>query len=1115
MKSLPLYRWALLAACSAALGSTALAQTPVATCDAAVGNSGATIPAAGGAFLGATGSTRNTFTGTGCGSSSNPGANVWYNWTPAQTGIGILELCNSPVEFDAVLSVYSTCPTSTVSNSLACGDDDCGDLETLPRVQRTFTGGTTYYIRVANYSGLTSNGFRLDVTAPSTVGNDECAPVSALATTSGPYAFTGTGFTANGHTALATTSAGTSLGTCGLTGGDSSNNPANKNDLYYKFTPSVSTNYNITLCSSASNWDSILSLHAGCPVSGANQIVCNDDGVCSGDVGLSAITNQPLDAGTPYMIRVSTYTAGTPSAFTLTVSSDPTGTCCTPTGSCSLTTAAGCTGGNAFNAGATCSATPCPAANDTCSMATVISSVPFTSAPQNLSGATADQDISCNSSASAGTDFGVWFTYTATTTGTIALGQPSGPDTATAVFTGTCGALTEIACSDPSSFNFSATAGTQYYILVGVWSAGDISTTPLVLTLDTVAAIANDTCESATVVNTSPYSSSPILLSGATSDPDVSCNSTSATVLNNGVWFTYTATASGNVVLNQPQGPDTATAVFTGACGGLTEIACSDPANFNFAATAGTQYYILIGAWGSSPSTSTTPMVFTLEVIVPISNDVCGTASVIPSLPFTDAYQINRASADIDVSCNSDTATGANNSAWWTYTATTASALTFSDDDVTDTVLAAFTGSCGSLTQIACNDEPQKISIVANPGTQYYFMTAVYSATPSGSSSTIAVSLVSSAIPSVPANDTCANATAISSLPFDSGNVNNFLATDDDSVTCNLDGVAARQGLWFTYTPSSDCIMSLSESGPLDTVKTIFTGSCGSLVETECFDAELGSLANLSSGTQYFILVSIWNNTASTAADDYYRLQATCSMPVANDLCSNATPISVGQTVTGGTATVSGTADSDCTIAERDVWYVLNASVAGNYTFAGSVPSGTDTDGVALALFDACGGNELDCDNPGFGTTTLNISLSAGQTVYLRVARYADATTPDGTGIFSVTLTGPASADSTCCRGTTCTLTSSGSCTAPAGVGVSFVSASSTCNASGTNTSPCCYADFNKDGSRNIDDIFIYLNAWFGTSSNPYTKIGGDGVTNANIDDLFIFINVWFAGGCG
>jgi hypothetical protein len=56
-----------------------------------------------------------------------------------------------------------------------------------------------------------------------------------------------------------------------------------------------------------------------------------------------------------------------------------------------------------------------------------------------------------------------------------------------------------------------------------------------------------------------------------------------------------------------------------------------------------------------------------------------------------------------------------------------------------------------------------------------------------------------------------------------------------------------------------------------------------------------------------------------------------------------------------------------------------------------------------------------------------------------------------------------------------------------------------------------CPADFSRDGSRNIDDIFIYINAFFQAGSGSLRcDITDDGIVN--IDDLFVFINVWFAG---
>jgi hypothetical protein len=53
-----------------------------------------------------------------------------------------------------------------------------------------------------------------------------------------------------------------------------------------------------------------------------------------------------------------------------------------------------------------------------------------------------------------------------------------------------------------------------------------------------------------------------------------------------------------------------------------------------------------------------------------------------------------------------------------------------------------------------------------------------------------------------------------------------------------------------------------------------------------------------------------------------------------------------------------------------------------------------------------------------------------------------------------------------------------------------------------------CRADFDCSRHVTIDDIFVYLNAWFAT--NPRCDVSGDGLVN--LDDIFIFLNLWFAG---
>lgn len=53
-----------------------------------------------------------------------------------------------------------------------------------------------------------------------------------------------------------------------------------------------------------------------------------------------------------------------------------------------------------------------------------------------------------------------------------------------------------------------------------------------------------------------------------------------------------------------------------------------------------------------------------------------------------------------------------------------------------------------------------------------------------------------------------------------------------------------------------------------------------------------------------------------------------------------------------------------------------------------------------------------------------------------------------------------------------------------------------------------CIADFNGVGGVSIDDLFLYLNAWFiGAPAADINNAGG-----VSIDDLFLFLNAWFTG---
>ncbi len=93
-----------------------------------------------------------------CGSSSFC-PDVWYSYSPTQSGTATVSLCGS--SYDTVLSVHSACP-GTTGNQIACNDDFCS-LQS--EVSWSATAGATYLVRISGYSCNTGN-FTLQLTGP-------------------------------------------------------------------------------------------------------------------------------------------------------------------------------------------------------------------------------------------------------------------------------------------------------------------------------------------------------------------------------------------------------------------------------------------------------------------------------------------------------------------------------------------------------------------------------------------------------------------------------------------------------------------------------------------------------------------------------------------------------------------------------------------------------------------------------------------------------------------------------------------------------------------------------------------------------------------------------------
>jgi hypothetical protein len=122
-----------------------------------------------------------------------------------------------------------------------------------------------------------------------------------------------------------------------------------------------------------------------------------------------------------------------------------------------------------------------------------------------------------------------------------------------------------------------------------------------------------------------------------------------------------------------------------------------------------------------------------VAVAAPPPNDDISAAVVISALPFTDTTDTTEATtAPDDPSC-----AGNGHTVW--YRLTTSADLTLvattAGSDY-DTTLSAYTGSRGSLTQVACNDDTNdltsRITFEATSGTTYWLMVGSFFDSPGG-----------------------------------------------------------------------------------------------------------------------------------------------------------------------------------------------------------------------------------------------------------------------------------------------------------------------------------------------------------------------------------------------
>ena len=331
-----------------------------------------------------------------------------------------------------------------------------------------------------------------------------------------------------------------------------------------------------------------------------------------------------------------------------------------------------------------------------------------------------------------------------------------------------------------------------------------------------------------------------------------------------------------------------------------------------------------------------------------------------------------------------------------------------------DIEMAIASGSCGSLTNIACVDGTgslgtESYSFTARSGITYYIYIAHYSAT-SSTTGTFTISRTCSAPIS---NDDCSGAIPLTVNPDLScavvtpGSV--FQATASTNPTATSCFGTADDDVWYSFVATStEHNISLTNvaGSTLDMYHSVYeagAGCPGLGAEIICNDNDNSILTGLTIGNTYYVRVYTWTSITgqNTTFDICVSTPVPCAGGAGGPDCPQQVPICTDNTycyTAGVGSTASAGNNYGCLISQPNPsWYYFEISTAGNLVFDLGAGSDIDfavwgpfTDATAAAA--ACGSlaAPIDCSFSTSPTEQVNISgVSVGEVYILVVTNYA------------------------------------------------------------------------------------------------------------------------------
>ncbi len=483
----------------------------------------------------------------------------------------------------------------------------------------------------------------------------------------------------------------------------------------------------------------------------------------------------------------------------------------------------------------------------------------------------------------------VWYKFTATATkhmiklsDIVSVGTVSSKDTYFQVFSGSCGNLTSILCSDPeASVATGLTIGDTYYVRVYSYGGAGRAQSFTICVGVMPPPPSNDECVNAVNLTVNPDLNCGSVATGTTfsaTDSNIDEAPCSGNA-DDDVWYKFTATADKHMIsltditsVGMDDSTDTYFQVFSGSCGSLAGILCSDYESAVVTAlTAGETYYIRVYSFGgSSYSQSFKICVGTLPP--PPPNDECSSAitlAVNPDLNCTAPTEGHTLGAT-DSGQGLDNCYGEpDDDVWFKFTATSTGHLiklsdivSLGEDFSTDTYFQVFSGNCGNLTSILCSDSESASTTGLTVGDTYYVRVFSYD----GAGSAQGFKICVGTLPPTPANDDCSGALVASAFPYTYTQADAIAATNNNGflTTCSDE---MNDGTWFTFTgdgSTHEISVSMPAGSSFDPQIGVFSGSCGNFDCVGTADENgSGSTESISvqtvAGTVYYVNVGAYS----------------------------------------------------------------------------------------------------------------------------------------------------------------------------------------------------------------------------------------------------------------